>query len=108
MKLQAKRGRAGEIAAWPAEAGSETELHRIAARGEDNGNGRSRRFCSHCRRCAGGGNHAHLTTNEFARQCRQSIVLALCPVVFDRDVAPLYVTSLTQAPPERRNAVCVR
>src|SRR5262245_43621479 len=48
-----------------------------------------------------GGNHAHLTTNEFARQCRQSIVLALCPVVFDRDVAPLDVTRFIEALAER-------
>src|SRR5262249_41182876 len=106
--LDVQLGRAGEIAAWPAEAGGETELHRIAARGEDNRNGRGRRFCSHCRRRAGGGNHADLTTNEFVSQCRQAIVLARCPVVVYCYVVTLYVTLLTQAPPERRDAIWVR
>jgi hypothetical protein len=42
-------------------------------------------------------NHGHLTTNEISRQRGQTIVLALCPAVFDREVPALDIARFAQA-----------
>jgi hypothetical protein len=66
---------------------------------------RGGRLCRNGRRSSGRGNDGHLTTNEIGRQCRQSMVSALRPVVFDGYVVALDVTRFIQALVERRNAL---
>jgi hypothetical protein len=51
---------------------------------------------------------ATCTPDKVGHQCRQTIVVALRPVVFDGDVAALDVTSFVEAFLERRNALCAR
>jgi len=80
---------AGYIAAWPAQAGGETELHRIAVAGEHDGNGRGRRLGRERRRCRRGGEDGHLPTNQIGHQGRQAIVLPFRPTEFDREILPI-------------------
>ena len=97
-----QRGHACEIACRPVQAGNEPKLDRVAPYPEDDRNRRGRRFCCKCRRStAGRGNRSHPTTNQIGSQCRQSIVVALSPAVFDRNVPALDVTRFAQALVER-------
>ena len=41
--------------------------------------------------------HGHRTMNQFRRQRRQSLVLAMRPAVLDRDVLPLDIAGFAQA-----------
>src|SRR5215510_6096969 len=87
--LHVQLGHARDVAAWPIEASDETELHRIAGGGEDNGNRRNRRFYRlHSR--AIGDDHCHLTTNQLSRQRRHSVVLPASPAILNRHVLTLY------------------
>ena len=52
-------------------------------------------------RCRPRDDHGHLTADQIGRQRRQSIVLALGPAVFDRDVLALDIAGFVQALPER-------
>jgi hypothetical protein len=72
----------------------------VAASQEGDRDCRGRRLGSKCWWDAGSGNHGYLTTNQIGRQGRQSIVLALRPTVFDRDVPALDVAGLVQTLPE--------
>ena len=74
----------------------EAEPDRVAARFEDDRNGRGRRLCRKRRRSAGRGNHGHLTMNQISRHRRQPIILALRPAVFDRHVLAFDVTGFAQ------------
>ena len=47
---------------------------------------------------AGGKDHIDRKIDEFGRERRQSIVLTLCPAVFDRTFWPLDIAGLVQAP----------
>src|SRR5262245_29352795 len=52
---------------------------------------------SYRRKSVDGGNHSHLTVNQIDRKSRQSIVLTLCPSIFDCDILPLDVAGFRQA-----------
>ena len=66
---------------------------------EDDRNRRGRRLCRQRRRSAAGrGNHGHLTANQIGRQRRQSIVLAVRPAIFDRDVLALDIAGFASGP----------
>ena len=94
--LHVRLGHARDVAARPAKAGDEAEPDRVAARFEDDRNGRGRRLCRKRRRSAGRGNHGHLTMNQISRHRRQPIVLAFRPTVFDRHVLAIDVTGFAQ------------
>jgi hypothetical protein len=54
---------------------------------------------------AAGRNHGHLTMNQFGREHGQSIVLALRPAVFDRDVLAFDEACFLQALSERGHKI---
>ena len=96
----------GDVAARPVEAGDETSLDRVAAGAEDDRNCRGRGFGRECRwhaaRC---GDDGHPAADQIGRQFRQSIVLTLCPAVFDRDVLAFDVAGFAQPFAECRHEV---
>jgi hypothetical protein len=47
--------------------------------------------------------HSYPTLNQISGHCRQSIILALRPTIFDREVPPLYVASFGQTFVKRRD-----
>jgi hypothetical protein len=61
------------------------------------------RFGGKRRNCGGTSDHSYSTLNEVGRHRRQSILVALRPTVFDRDVLALNVAGLGKAPDESRN-----
>jgi len=84
------------VAAGPVEAADHAGLDRINGGEEDDRKCRGRRLGSDCWRDAGSGNHGYLTTNQIGCQGRQSIILALCPTVFDGDILALDVAGIVQ------------
>jgi hypothetical protein len=48
-------------------------------------------------------NYCYLTADEIGRQCRQPIILAFGPAVFDSDVLALDMSGVGQTLPERRD-----
>jgi hypothetical protein len=88
------------VATRPVETGDEPGLDRVNTDNKDDWDRRGRRFSGECRRAADGRYYGHLTTNQIGRQARQSIVLALRPTVFDRDVLALDVASFVETLPE--------
>src|SRR5271169_842698 len=103
-QLSAHERYACDVAARPFEARDEAGLDRVDADVEDDRDCRSGRFGGEHRRGAGCENHGHLTADQIGRQIRQSIVMALSPTVFDRDVLALDVANLVQGPPESDQA----
>jgi hypothetical protein len=97
-----------QVSARPCKAGDKAKPDWILPDQEDDGNRRGRRFGRHRRSSVSSSNDGYLTTNEIARQYRQSIVFALRPAVFDCYVVTLDITSFIQTPVERGNAVSVR
>jgi hypothetical protein len=75
-----------------------SKLDRVAAGEKDDRNRDGRRLSRQCRRKSiDGRNHSHLTVNQIGRKSRQSIVLTLCPSIFDCDILPLDVAGFSQA-----------
>ena len=62
-----------------------------------------RRQCR--RRATSRDDHGHLTTNQFGRQSGQSIVVALCPAIFDRHVAAFNITGFAKPLLERAHTL---
>ena len=101
--LYVQIGYARQVAAGPVQAGDKPNLDRVDRYREDDRNGRSRRLGRQCRRSAAARrNHGHLTLNQFGRKRRQSIILALRPAIFDRDVLALDISCLFQPLQKRR------
>src|ERR1700675_1965120 len=93
---------AGEIAFRPAHVGDNSKLNRVASYTEYDRNCRSCSLCCKCcRSAAGRGNHSHPTTNQICGQCWQSIIVTLCPAVFDCHVSAVDVPHFAQARMER-------
>jgi hypothetical protein len=89
---------AGQITARPVVAGNEAELHRVAARGEDDRDGRGRCFGRQCRlRAAPGDDHSNPALHQIGRQRRQSIEVIISPAILGRKVAALDKAHLVQA-----------
>ena len=59
---------------------------------EDDGDFRGRFHRNHVCRSTGRDKYGDPKTNQIGRQCLQSLIVALCPSVFDRDVLALNVT----------------
>ena len=105
-QLRVHVGHAGDIAARSVEAGDKSSRDRISSDLEYDGNRRGRRLCrKRRRRTTGRSNHGHLTANQIGRQCRQSIILAVRPAVFDRDVSALDIAGFAQALAKRAQAI---
>ena len=88
------------VAARPIKTGNEVALDRVEARCED---GRYRRGYSlgcRCRRGVGGGNYCHLAAYQIDCEVGQSIVLVLCPAIFDRHVLTFDVATLADTLPK--------
>jgi len=85
-----------QIAARPGKAGDKTQLDRVFAADENDGD---RRGCGLDRECSrsGGGDHSNTATNEIGRQRWQSIGLIVGPAIFDRDVLAIDKARLLQA-----------
>jgi hypothetical protein len=100
-QLHAQRGHAGDVAARPIQAGDKANLDRVAPYRKDDrdrcgcGFGRDRRVYG-----PGRSDHGDLATHQIDRQLWQSIVLALRPVVYDRNIPAFDITSFAQALPE--------
>src|SRR5215471_3247289 len=98
---------AGGVAARPGKAGDKTKPDRVFGGDEDDGN---------CRRCrlsgehgtSERGDHGDLSANQFGRQQRQPIYLALRPAVFDQHVLALDIAGVFEALAECAQAVRVR
>src|SRR4029453_19389445 len=107
--LHIQRGHTREVAIGPAQAGDKSKLDRVAAGKKDDWNRGGRRLSRQYRRkSVDGGNHSHLTMNKISRESRQSIVLTLCPSIFDRDIPVLDVAGFGEASVERGNCVTQR
>src|SRR5262249_10405757 len=50
--------------------------------------------------------HFNLPPNQVGRERRQSIVLKLCPAVFDREISPFDKAAFVQASDERVRNIC--
>jgi hypothetical protein len=94
-----------DIAARLVESWHETDLDRVVADREDNGNCHGRRLGRLRCRITPGDDQGALTANEFGRQSRQSLVSTFRPAVFDRNVPSLNVTGFAQASAQRRYEV---
>jgi hypothetical protein len=77
---------------------------RVDSAREDNRNRRGRRLRGQCRSTRRREDHGRLTANEIGRQCRQSIVLAVRPAVFDGYVPALDKAGFAQALVKREQA----
>ena len=53
--------------------------------------------CKGRRRAAGSHEDGHPVANEISRQCRQAVVMAKRPAVFDRKILALAMTGFPQA-----------
>src|SRR5215467_8379592 len=94
---------------WSIEAGNEAGSNRIAASGNDDRHGRGchpqctdRNVGSTCKE------DRHFAFDQFGRQFRQSIELAVCPAEFNRNVLAINVARFVQCPAERRHQVGIR
>jgi hypothetical protein len=94
----------GNVAAGTTETCDETELYRIAAQCEDHWYRRRGRLRRDRRVGAAGGNeYRDVSSHQFVGQPPQPFVVTFGPTIFDPDVPALDISSLGQAPPERRN-----
>ena len=88
----------GHIAARSVEARDQAKLDRVGAHHENDWYRWGRRFGGQRgRRAVGRHDHSHPMLNQVGGHDRQSIVAALRPTIFDRDVLALDVASFGQA-----------
>jgi hypothetical protein len=84
-----------QVAARPAEAGDKTNPNRVVGDDEDDGDRRGCRLGRQRRRGTSGcDDHGDLSTNQFGRQRRQSIVLTFGPGIFNRYVLALNIAGV--------------
>src|SRR5262245_3512349 len=105
-RLGVQRDHAGSVAARPIEAGDQPGLDRIAAAAEHDGTRRGRRLCHGAGGATDGDDHSDLTTNQIGRQCRQSVISALCPAVFNGHVPALDIAGFLQTVMEEGSEYC--
>src|SRR5580704_13115488 len=104
--LHTQTGHARDVAARSVQAGDKSKHHRVGPYPEYD---RDRTGCplrGQCRLTAiDRGNNSHLTANEFGRQFRHPIVLAIRPTIFDRHVPALDMAGFVEALAERAQQV---
>jgi hypothetical protein len=89
------------VATRPGETGDKTKLDRVLPDGEDDRHRRSCSFGSNRGHGAGRRDDCHLSADQISQQSWQTIVLALQPMVLDRDVLAFDVTGFVEAFAER-------
>ncbi len=89
------------VPARSGEAGNEAELHRVAAGGEDDRNGRGGSLGCKRRRREGRSDHGHVTVNKLCYQLRKAIVPTGCRAELDQGVLASNITGLGKAAIER-------
>jgi hypothetical protein len=86
------------MAAWVTQAVNQPKRYWVEADVEDDGNrSRSRLSCQYARGAGRYGDYGNLATNQIGRQSGKSIVVTLCPAIFNQDIAALDVTRFAQA-----------
>src|SRR5262245_11484562 len=85
------------VAARPWEAGDESELNRVFGEDEDNGDRRGRHLGRQGSSVGGRDDDRNLSADQFEHQRWQSVVFALGPAVFNRNVLALDISGLLQA-----------
>src|SRR5262249_59570278 len=91
----------GRIASRPRKACNKTQLHWILADAEDDRNRRGRSFGRKRGSIGERDDHGHATAHEIRHERRQTIVLAIQPVVLNHYVLPLDVTGFAEGFAER-------
>jgi hypothetical protein len=89
------------MAARPRKARNETHLHRILADAKDDRDRRGRSFGRKRGSIGERDDHGHATADEIGHERRQSIVLAIQPVVLNDDVLALDVPGVAKGFAER-------
>jgi hypothetical protein len=97
VHLPIEKIHAGRGAARPGQAGDKTSFDRVCTDAENNRDRRGRRFGRDRNLVAERGDHGHTTADQVSHQRREAIVLALQPVVFDRDVLAFDVAGFAEA-----------
>src|SRR5262249_54199790 len=93
---------AGHVAARAVETGDEAQSHRITARVHHDWNRRGCGLCGQDRTLApGGDDDGDATAHEVFGQPSQPFRVAVGPLKFDRDIAPLRIPYAGEALPER-------
>src|SRR5262249_23377373 len=87
--FQSQRGRACEVTAGPAEARDQPEVDRVTRYKEDYWSCLGRGLRRKNRRGRWRDNYSHLAMNKISRQCRQFVVPAFGPEIFDRHILAL-------------------
>jgi hypothetical protein len=86
-----------EVTAWTVEARDETKLDRVAPSNKDDRKFRCSDLC--CKRrinTTDCGDDTDRTANEIGGECRQPIVVTLCPTVLDGDIQAIDIPNLFQ------------
>src|SRR5438067_10179452 len=101
MQLDEQEGDAGEVAARPGETVYQAIRDWVSAGHKDDRGRQARALGGDSRRAADRYDYIDLATDEIGGQCRQPIVVALCPAVFDRHILPLDIAGFAQSLPKR-------
>jgi hypothetical protein len=92
----------GDVAAWPIDAGNETDLHRVSRRTEHDWNARCRRFGRERGYVAAWrGDHGYLAADQIGRQFRQPVLFIARLAELECHVAAFDVADLAQPFAER-------
>jgi hypothetical protein len=94
--LHVQAGNAGDIAAWPAKACHQAQLHRIEA-GDQDDRDRRRRSPSGQHRSEIRHDHVDPTMDQIGPQRRQTIVLTFGPAILDCDILSFDEAGVFQA-----------
>jgi hypothetical protein len=95
-----------EVTAWPGEAGDQPVRDRVGPTPEDDRDRRGRTFRGKRRRRVARHDQIDLAADEVGGQCRQLIVMALRPAVFDRQILSLDVAGFAQSLADRGQKNC--
>src|SRR5262245_57706394 len=87
--FQSQRGRACEVTAGAAQARDQPEVDRVTRYKEDYWSCLGRGLRRKNRRGRWRDNYSHLAMNKISRQCRQFVVPAFGPEIFDRHILAL-------------------
>src|ERR1700730_17911612 len=106
--FQGQGGRACEVAVRLAQARDKPEVHWITRCKEYDWSCLGRRLRRQNRRGRWRDNYSDLMANKISCQCRQLVVMALGPAIFDRDILAFDEPGRFQAYAERAQQDCVR
>src|SRR5262245_35706898 len=93
----AEIGYASDVSVWSIQADDTSKFNRVGSSLEYSRDRGGRRLGCHCGGHAGRSNDSHLTVHKTGCQGRQSIVPALRPAKFNRDVLALGIAGFVKA-----------